>query len=222
MAETPDAPAAKRTKENKDVYSRLMADIGTGAFPSGTRLKVQDLAKRYGTSIIPVREALRLLQGEGLIEIAPNRGATVATLNAEMIQEIFEILQLLEPYFVSYFAKVCTEADIAELEARQALLEQTPVRDKAAFTGHDLEFHKIIARKHYNRRAFGIWELQRRLLNALALPIPISNARHREILEQHHELIEALRQNDGEAALAAINRHVAGAGDQMYLQLRSQ
>ena len=203
-----------------NVYSRLLADIGNGTFTSGTRLKVQDLATRYGTSIIPVREALRLLQGQGIVDIAPNRGATVSTLSADMILEIFEILQLLEPYFVAAFARSCTEADIREIEAINDQLKDTPVEDKAAFSTLDKAFHEAIAAKHYNRRAFGMWEFQRRILNALALPLPISTSRHKTILQEHAALIEAFWQNDEARAVEVINRHVQGAGDQMYHQLK--
>lgn len=213
----------KAEEAGKDsVYTRLLDDIGKGLYPSGTRLKVQDLAARYGTSIIPVREALRLLQGQGIVEIAPNKGATVSTLSADMILEIFEILQLLEPYFVASFARSCTEEDIADIAAINARIEATPVSDKAAFSTLDKAFHEAIAARHYNRRAYQIWELQRRILNALALPLPISTARHRTILKEHAALIEAFRQNDEARAVEVINAHVQGAGDQMYHQLRMQ
>ena len=74
---------------------------------------------------------------------------------------------------------------------------------------------KTIAQRHYNRRAYGIWELQRRILNALALPVPISKARHQAILKEHDALIDAFKRSDEVGAMACINRHVQGAGDQM-------
>ena len=206
--------------DEKSCYSRILADIGRGVFPSGTRLKVQDLANRYGTSIIPVCEALRMLQGEGIVTITPNKGAAVAELNSSALLEIFELLQLMEPYFVETFAKTCTSKDIAELEAIQEELERLPVEDKGPFGECDKRFHEYIARKHYNRRAFAIWELQRRILNALALNVPISQARHRVIIAEHRELIAAFRDNDTERAVATIKRHVSGAGEQLYAQLK--
>ncbi|MEV8466883.1 GntR family transcriptional regulator [Fluviibacterium sp. DFM31] len=209
-----------KSSSSGNVYTRILDDIGSGTFPSGTRLKVQALADRYGTSIIPVREALRLLQGEGLVTIARNKGAAVSELNAEMILEIFEILQLMEPYFVKAFVKSCTAEDIARLQDVQDKIRTTPVADKAAFTALDKQFHEIIARRHYNRRAYDIWELQRRILNALALPVPISTARHQAILKEHESLIDAFKRSDEADALACINQHVQGAGDQMYVQLK--
>lgn len=202
-------------------YDRILQDIGNGTFPGGTRLKVQALAERYGTSTNPVREALRLLQGEGIITIEPNRGATVKPFNSDVLRDIFEILQLLEPYFVSWFAETCTEDDVRALEAIQQELEKIPVEDKATFSEHDLRFHSRIASLHYNQRARGIWEVLRRSLNALALGVKISKTRHATILEDHWALIEAFRNNDKPKALAAITLHVSGAGDQMLVQLRA-
>ncbi len=218
---SPKAAIMTKTSDSSSIYSRILADIGTGHFPGGTRLKVQDLASRYGTSIIPVREALRLLQGEGIVTIAQNKGATVSSFDADSLRDIFEILQLMEPYFVETFARSCTEADLLELENLQTQLESVPVEDKSTFTGLDLQFHEFIARKHYNGRAFGIWRLQRRILNALAMSVPISRARHIEILQEHRDLITAFRENDMKRAVECIKDHVRGAGDQMYLQLKT-
>lgn len=209
------------TSYGASIYSRILADIGGGIFAAGTRLKVQDLADRYGTSIIPVREALRLLQGEGIVTIAQNKGATVSKFDSDSLRDIFEVLQLIEPYFVETYARSCTEADLVELEAIQKELEATPVEDKPTFTDLDLRFHELIARKHYNSRAFGIWKLQRRILNALAMSVPISRARHAEILQEHQDLIAAFRANDKEQAMTCIKTHVRGAGEQMYLQLKT-
>lgn len=212
---------AKTSSDSTSIYERLLSDIGSGVFQGGSRLKVQELADRYGTSIIPVREALRLLQGEGIVEIAQNKGATVSTFDADSLRDIFEVLQLLEPYFVETFARSCTLEDLEALQDIQGQLEATPVSEKPKFTGLDLKFHESIARKHYNTRAFGIWQLQRRILNALAMQVPISRARHADILQEHRDLIQAFRDNDIEGAVDCIKQHVRGAGDQMYLQLKT-
>ncbi|UWQ19954.1 GntR family transcriptional regulator [Jannaschia sp. M317] len=203
-----------------DLHARIIDDIGNGTYPSGSRLKVQELAKRYGTSIIPVREALRTLQGEGLVEITRNKGATVSTLDADVILEIFEVLQLLEPYLVRDFAQSCRPQDLDEMEMLQAQMIETDPTNKPAFAALDKAFHAVVARSHYNRRASAIWELQRRSLNALAATVPLTRSRHRELLQEHAELLAAFRANDVEGAVACIEKHVAGAGDQMYQQLR--
>ncbi|MEO1102212.1 MAG: GntR family transcriptional regulator [Pseudomonadota bacterium] len=212
------APSQKGAAE-ETVYDRIQTDIGNGTFSSGTRLKVQELADRYGTSAIPVREALRQLQGEGLVIIAPNRGATVAGLNREMMSDIYEVLQLMEPYFVRAFANTCSEADLKRLEAINAVIAEIPVNDKAAFNRHDQAFHETIAGKHYNGRALKIWNNQRKMLNTLSLQLPVSKARHQAILTEHTALIAAFWDNDEERAVEVANRHVSAAGKHMYAQM---
>jgi len=95
------------------VYERMMGDIDTGALAGGERLKVAQLAERYGVSTSPVREVLRQLQGEGFVEFSQNRGATVRKADAATITVIFELLQLLEPYFLAWFAEFVQPGQLA-------------------------------------------------------------------------------------------------------------
>ncbi|WDR06484.1 GntR family transcriptional regulator [Devosia rhodophyticola] len=203
-------------------YGRILDDIGKGFYPGGTRLKVEELAVRYGTSTNPVREALRVLQGEGMVAITPNRGATVETFDADTLRDIFEVLQLLEPYFVASFAETCTASDIAELEVVQRELEGLPASEKGPFTECDARFHGRIGSSHYNRRAFSMWALQKRTLNALASQVPVSNARRSQIMAEHRALISAFKNNDVAEALRVIKKHIANAGEQMYVQYRAR
>ncbi|MDC0736928.1 GntR family transcriptional regulator [Cognatishimia sp. SS12] len=212
---------AKTSQDNISIYDRLLADIGTGVFPGGTRLKVQDLADRYGTSIIPVREALRLLQGEGVVTIAQNKGATVARFDANALRDIFEVLKLIEPYFVQSFAHECSQKDLEALQAIQTEIEATAYDARAKLSDLDLQFHAIIGRQHYNRRAFSIWHLQRRILNALALRLPASQARHAEVITEHQTLIAAFQARDQQAALTCIHDHIAGSGRQISQTLET-
>lgn len=62
-------------------------------------------------------------------------------------------------------------------------------------------------------RAFKIWQLQRRILDALAMTVPISRARHADVLREHRELITAFRENDKGGALACVGQHIRGAGE---------
>lgn len=222
-ADSSDAHTDNRGDLNSGdyIYAQILEDIGNGTFPSGTRLKAQALAQRYGTSTSPVREALRLLQGEGIVSYEPNRGATVEQIDVSTLRDIFEVLQLLEPYFVAWFAENCREEDIDELEEIQSRLEGIPVTDKRTFGECDKNFHERIAQIHHNQRARDIWFLQKRILNALALRLPIGPARHEAIMAEHKALIEAFRKHDVETALVTIRKHVTGAGEQMYTQLRA-
>ena len=202
------------------LYESMMGDIADGTLAGGERLKVARLAERYGVSTSPVREVLRQLQGEGFVEFSPNRGATVREADARTLTELFELLQLLEPYFVAWFVEVVQPEDLAALEAIEARLEATPVAERAAFGRLDAEFHGYMYERHYNRRAVEVWRRQKRALNVFSLRLPIGAVRERAIVREHRELLAALGARDATAAAEVIARHVAGSGDHMSQQMR--
>jgi DNA-binding GntR family transcriptional regulator len=206
----------------KSLYDTVLDDIGSGKIIGGDRLKVQDLAERYGTSSNPVREVLRQLQGEGIVDILPNRGAVVRKVDADTLRDIFEILSLLEPYFITWFAEIAQPEQIAEMERIQDAIEALQIGDKRGFEDLDSQFHSVINDSHYNRRAVETWRNLRKSLQVFVSKIPISPSRFASIKSEHHNLIESCRENDVEAALTACRHHIQGAGEQMYRQLRAR
>ncbi len=98
-------PDGKTSEPEISLYETILEDISRGNLQGGDRLKVSALAAQYGQSASPIREVLRRMQGEGFVEILQNRGAVIVSANAHTIQNIFEILRLLEPYFVRWFAE---------------------------------------------------------------------------------------------------------------------
>ncbi len=206
--------------ETSSLYEHVLNDISKGVLVGGQRLKVAELAKRYGVSTSPVREVLRQMQGEGFVEISHNRGATVKKADAVTIQNIFEILQLLEPYFVIWFADYAQPEMVDELEAIQAKIAKTPETDLVTFRRLDGAFHWAICRRHYNKLAAEAWRRYRQALSIYCSNLRISPARFRKIMEEHAALIGAFRANDVEQAARVIRAHVAGSGEQMLQQMR--
>lgn len=88
-----------------------------GAIPPGTKLRQEDLADRFSTSRIPVREALRMLEYEGLVESAPHRGFVVSSLDLQEIEEVYELRMLLEGHALRVLVPLLTDEDIQELRA---------------------------------------------------------------------------------------------------------
>ncbi len=203
------------------LYEAILDDIYDGRLAAGQRLKVSDLATRFGTSTSPVREVLRRMQGEGFVEIHPNRGAIVKKTDTGAIQNVFEVLQLLEPYFVNWFADYAQPEMIDELEDIQRRIKATPHADQKAFRKLDFEFHWIFSREHYNRTAAEIWRNLRTALNVQASRLRISPARFDTIKEEHDALIQAFRDHDTARADAVIRKHVDGSFVQMSQQIRA-
>lgn len=214
--------AFKKTNDQEaSLYDAVLEEISTGRLEAGQRLKVSELATRFGVSTSPIREVLRLLQGEGFVEIHPNRGAVVKLADANTIQNTFEVLQLLEPYFVSWFADYAQPEMIAEMDEIQRKIEALPSGNLMEFRKLDFEFHWAICRNHYNQVAADLWKKLRKALNVHGAKLRISPVRYQTIMEEHHELLEAFRTHDAVRAEAAINKHVSGSFTQMSQQMRA-
>lgn len=102
------------------VADRLRREILEGAIEPGSWVRMQAVADRLGVSVQPVREALQLLEGEGLVEILPNRGARVHGLDRARLFQIYEVREALESYMARRFAEDARPSELRRLEEIQA------------------------------------------------------------------------------------------------------
>ena len=201
-------------------YSRLRdlirTDIVTGRLEPGARLKIAELATRYDTSAIPVREALQQLQGEGIVTFIANRGASVRAIDADFIRDIHEVRALIEPFLVQWFVRHHSEAQIEALEALQREYDREVERGALDRT-HDLNrvFHGICYDGHYNQEALVIAHRHTDLIGALFDRFPRSRARCQAISREHWGIIAAIRKQDEDGAARLVGEHVRRAGRHM-------
>src|SRR5437879_11686681 len=113
---TPES-AIPRQSLTSAVADKLREEIIRGTIPEGAQLRQDAIAMQYHVSRIPVREALRQLDAEGLITIVPNRGAIVPALSPEDIEELFTIRALLEPEVLKASVPHLTQADFQHAES---------------------------------------------------------------------------------------------------------
>ncbi|MFC3120700.1 GntR family transcriptional regulator [Agaribacter flavus] len=194
------------------VYAKIMNDIADGVFVSGDRLVTTQLAKRYDTSINPIREALKQLQGEGFVSISPNSGASVAKFEFETMRNVFEILQLLDPYLLQYFVETHTASQLAETQAIQNKLELMSDEELLEFRYWDTEFHWSIYKHHYNKQAIDLWKRNRLILHAMHVNLPINLVRIKQSIAEHQELLTAIISRDSTQALNVLRAHISGSG----------
>jgi DNA-binding GntR family transcriptional regulator len=115
-------------------YHLIRADILSGALPGGTRLGENALAEQYGLSRTPIRESLRRLQAEGLIESTPNRGARVLDWSSFDVATIYDLRALIEGFIVRRAAVMISDAEIERLTA---LCEENEQRTLSLQLGSD-------------------------------------------------------------------------------------
>jgi DNA-binding GntR family transcriptional regulator len=202
------------------IYELIREDIISGKLGPNERLKVADLAERYGTSTNPIREALQQLRGEDFVVMEPHRGARVRPIDENFVRDIIEIAALIEPALTRWFVGIVTEADIAQLEAIQREIEELNFADPNRHGQLDTVFHQVIYDRHYNRHAADLWWRHREVLRAISRRFPTSLGRRTAVLREHRELIEAIRAQDADRAAAVIAAHVEGSGRHIIEHMR--
>lgn len=211
------------TANKLDIGLRIRDDIIGGALQFGDRVTIDALATRYGVSHMPVREALRELQGEGLVVIEPNRGARVRTIDASFVENLFEIRTALEVMMVRRAAARCTPQDIAELRAIEETLEQHVASgDHARVVAENRRFHQAINRCANNVDALPIIDRHWMLLAALWRNYGYGAARFTGVANDHGHLINALAAHDQEAAAVLMGAHATKAKLELLARIEAQ
>lgn len=204
-------------------YASVRDGIVRGAYAAGARLTELDLAQTIGVSRTPVREALRRLHAEGLVEFEPNHGAVVAAFDLEDAEEIFELRALLEPISARRAAERAAPAIIAQLRAlsQQQMLESTQRRAGYLMRISDLNdrFHRLIQAAANSPR------LAKTLAGLIEAPLILrtfaqySSAELRRSADQHLELVQAFEARDPMWAHSVMHAHIL-AGRATYLRSR--
>lgn len=210
----------KKNETIQPSYNRvrdlIRADIIEGRLPSGARLKIADLAARYASSGIPVREALQQLQGEGIVIFTPNRGARVRQIDEQFIRNIHEVRAIVEPYLLRWFVRHHSPEQLAMLEAVQRDYDRAA--DEGVFahwTAQNHRFHGLCYDGHYNTEALVMAGRHNGVIRAISLRIPASPARARQASREHWAIIERVREHDEDGAAAIVAEHVRHAGQHM-------
>jgi len=139
------------------VASELRRRIVSGHFAGGFQLRQDMLARELGVSRVPVREALVLLEGEGLVVIHPHRGAVVSAPSLDEIREVFELRELLEPRLLLDGAPNLTAEDYRQLhETAAAYISSHRAGDAAACAELNTAFHMGLYRHTRQQKTLNI------------------------------------------------------------------
>ena len=191
----------------EEAYIYLREAILSGGYPGGTRLDLNEIARAVRASRMPVREAIRRLDAEGLVSIRPNRGAVVTQLTAEDIVELFDTRAVLEGLAARVAAPRIDADALDELRAILARMERARGAAATWLRHHD-EFHAAICRWSGRQRLVEQTTLVRRMIEPY-LRVHAGVYDPPEIGgSEHTSLIDALASHDAARAEAALRRHV--------------
>jgi DNA-binding GntR family transcriptional regulator len=198
-----------------EIAGRLRQDIIAGALPFGTRLTLSQLEARYETGQMPIREALRQLQGEGLIEQAPNRGARVRAVDLDFVRNLFDVRVAIESMLTRRAAERIRRPHVEALEAAAEAFERAGERAGDGALASLLEanraFHGIINDVAANEEATTILRRNQQLLTALWLRHGYGRERIVTAASDHRQIVAAMRAGDADSAACFAMAHAAKA-----------
>jgi len=187
-------PASAPTKQQQ-VYEVLRERILSGMYGPGFRIVIDQVAVEFAVSALPVREAIRRLEAEGLIVYRANAGAQVAPAEPELFEANMTVLALLEGYATALAAPLLTADDLGALEQRTDDMVAAMERmDSLAFGRHNRAFHQIIYDRCPNPTLVAMLRDVDRRLDAIRTTVFVHIPyRGTSSVTEHRELIELLR-----------------------------
>lgn len=199
------------------IADALREAIIQGIFAEEQSLRQDEIAKQFGVSRIPVREALRQLEAEGLVKFYNNRGAVVSGLSPREAQEICEIRVVLETMAIKLAIPNLQELD---LEKAQSILDITGTETDIARLGKlNWEFHSILYAPAKRTRLLGmINNLHVSIERYVRLQMAKMNYLERS-QKEHHLLLDACRNKDASTAVKLLKRHINAAAKELMAYL---
>jgi DNA-binding GntR family transcriptional regulator len=201
--------------KNAYVYEELRRRILAGELTQGQSISQEQLAAELGVSTTPLREALRRLDAEGLVNLDAHRDARVTRLNAEEARSLFEIREKLDPLAAKLAATRRTDADVAAIES--ALKELEPL---SASTG----FESLLVHRAFHRSVYtashnpllsslleGLWDKADRYRQIGLQSKPDSADDRERVRREHIAIAEAVISGDAREAERTMKKHVLGS-----------
>lgn len=210
-------PPAPRSLAD-DIAERLRAAILAGHFAPGERLGEEHLARKMEVSRGPIREAFARLEREGLIVTRRNRGACIARLTRDDLDELYTLRRVLEPLALE---RTIAHADQPLFVAMQQIIDEMAFHHRQGLTEQvaadlDLRFHDLLYQAANHRRLFSAWSTIRPQIHILLLSRNVAHADFRDaMVSGHQQLLDAIRDRDEPQAQALLRQHLAGSYERL-------
>ena len=211
---TPAVPRLERQRLHDTVVEHLRNLIVEAVLPPGTKLNERELCETMGISRTPLREALKVLAVEGLIEISPNRGASVYKMSETEIRETFEFMSGLEALAGELACQRVTAVEVAEIKAlHYAMLACKAQGDLPGYYSRNQEIHDRINLAARNSVLHETYLSMNRRLQALRFKSNFKPEKWDSAAHDHDEMVKALEARDGKALAAVLRQHLLDKRD---------
>jgi DNA-binding GntR family transcriptional regulator len=211
-----------KTPLREDIAEDLRAAIFQGVFPAGERIYEGRIAEQMEVSRIPVREALALLEHEGLVVRKPNRGVFVAKMTDTELSEFYTLRSVVEEFAMELAMKYATCQDIERMREQLHEMERAfQAGDKSETFEADMTFHRRVAEASHHSLLLRYWEQIAGLLRTQYITLlPVFYPMREDIVGRHQALLDAMLSNDVEHARMLIRDHVVASGEVLAAEAR--
>lgn len=220
-ATTLDDRVASSRPLNEPTYARIkqaiIADLLRGNFPPGTQITIEMLKARYKVSHMPIREALRQLEGEGVLVSAAHKGFRVEEITADYIRRIYDIRAAIEAVLARRAVEHMAEADIATLRAHHdKLIADMASEDRRLASLTNIAFHRRLYALAGNPEAEQLLDGRTLVVRTFSLSFGgYRDTDRAEVVSEHERIIAAIEARDAVACSAAVFDHVQAARDRL-------
>lgn len=217
----PLMPRVERQRLHDTVVEHIRRFIVEGVLEPGKKLNERELCETLGISRTPLREALKVLAAEGLIEISPNRGASVWKMSEAELRETFELMSGLEAFSGELACERITPAEIAEIKAlHYAMLACRAQNDLAGYYSRNQAIHDKINEAARNSQLRQTYVAVNRRLQALRFRSNFQIPKWDRAIHDHDEMLKALDDRDGRRLATILRQHLLDKRDAV-LQIQS-
>jgi DNA-binding GntR family transcriptional regulator len=192
---------------HQEVADRLRERIFDGEWPPGAFLDEVQLAQELSISRTPLREALKVLAAEGLVQLAPNRGAMIATLGADELEECLAISTALEALSGELACENVTDAEMEKIRTLHAeMIADYEARDFNGYLAKNRQIHGAIVAATHNPLLTGIYDML--FFRVGRCRATMTEQTFERALADHHEIMSALEARDGDRLAGLLKRHL--------------
>lgn len=200
---------SSQTRLLDEIAQALRESIYAGQYAPGTILRQEQIAAEFGVSRTPLREALRVLERDGLIVYLPGRGVRVANVDLPHLLDAYAVREVIDGVAARFAAERADEAAIADLY--QLVARQRTIIDPwdaKAYTQSNVDFHLAVMAAGGNASLDGFVPLLRMTSQVFAPFFSLTATRAKNAIEEHGRIVEAIAAKDGMAAEELARQHI--------------
>jgi DNA-binding GntR family transcriptional regulator len=201
---------------HKDVVARLRDKLIEGVMPPGSRVPEKDLCAEFGISRTPLREALKVLAAEGYVVLLPNRGARVAKMTRNDLEELFAVCGGMEALAGELACKHATDAEISEIKAlHDRMAQYYAARDLAGYYPLNRAIHEAIVRATHNSVLITMYENVSARIRRARFVAPMPPDHWQLAMAEHEAILNALQRRDAAVLSSILKTHLRNKLEQV-------